>query len=337
MILVRAPLRISFVGGGTDLPAFYRKYPGKVISVTINKFVYVTINPSYHPDNFIIKYNKIEIVKSPDKLKHDRFRVSLTKIFPMKKGLEISSLADLPAGTGLGSSSSFSCALLKGLNVLNNGYYSKEELAQKASELEIDLLGEPIGKQDQYAAAYGGFNVIQFNPDESVEVTPLLMNHKDLIDLNKHFLLFYTGITRSASEILSNQQQKIEKNFETYKKMSDSVDIFKKHLLNKDFKKLAEMLSEGWLLKKSLSQKISTSIIDKLYERTLKDGAWGGKILGAGGGGCILVMAKPSQHEIIRKGIFQEAKKNKLKDFQEIDFSFTQSGTDILFNNNQYI
>jgi D-glycero-alpha-D-manno-heptose-7-phosphate kinase len=251
-----------------------------------------------------------------------------------KGGLEISSLSDLPSGSGLGSSSSFTCVAIKGLSALRGQYLSKEELAREACRLEIDVVGEAIGKQDQYAAAYGGFNVFQFNKDESVDIQPLMINHTDLSDFKDHLMLFYTGVAREAVTVLADQQQSLNDNIETYKQMSDSVDDFKNKLLEKDFKALGEMLHQGWLRKKSLSDKISNKFIDALYEQAIKNGAWGGKVLGAGGGGSMLFIADPSKHSAIRSALVEEAKRSNISGFEEIDFSFTQSGTDVLFNNN---
>jgi D-glycero-alpha-D-manno-heptose-7-phosphate kinase len=303
--------------------------------VTINKYVYLTINPSsYHLDDFIIKYRETEVVHHPKDLVHDRFKVALLETGLTKGGLEISSLADLPAGTGLGSSSTFLCALLKGISAYQGHELSKEDLAREACQLEIEVLKAPIGKQDQYAAAHGGFNVIQFNSDDTVDVMPINMPRKTADDFQSHLLLFYTGVSRDANVVLTDQQKNIEKNFEKYKKMSDSVLTFKNHLLKGDFKSAAGMLHEGWLMKKSLSDKISNKYIDSLYEKAIKSGAWGGKVLGAGGGGCLLFIAPPEKHVAIRNAMKKEAAKNKLKDFREIDFSFSDSGAEVLFKSN---
>ena len=333
MILVRAPLRISFIGGSTDLPAFYRQYPGMIISMTINKFVYLTINPSdYHSYDIIVKYKETEVVSKPKELKHDRFKAALIQAGIKKGGLEISSLADLPAGTGLGSSSSFTCALIKGLGSLQKKKFSKKTLAEAACHLEIDVLGAPIGKQDQYAAAYGGFNIIKFNTDDSVTVSPLKLSNKELAEFKSHLLLFYTNKTRKADSVLFDQQKKIKDNRETYKNMANSVLSFKKNLLKKNYQILGEMLHKGWQQKKSLSNKISNESIDKLYETSIKHGAWGGKILGAGGGGCLLLMAPLSKHPAIRKALLDTAPKNGFPGLREVDFSFTKFGTEVLFN-----
>ncbi|MGC9611139.1 MAG: GHMP kinase [Minisyncoccia bacterium] len=336
MILVRAPLRMSFVGGGTDQPDFYHRHPGRVLSVTIDKYVYLLINPTPLINKFTLKYQKVELVDHPRELEHTRVKAALLHLGITDEGLEIGTFADLPAKTGLGSSSSFSVALLKGLHAHLGRKLSKEEAAEAASYLEIELLKEPIGKQDQYAASFGGFNVFQFNPDNSVTVEPVLLDFKKKLALEDSLILFFTGITRAASSVLGDQRAKIEKNLETYKKMADSVHDFKKLLLNGDIEGMAKMLHEGWLRKKSLASEISNSVIDDLYEGGIKAGAWGGKILGAGGGGCILFLAPKEKHGAVKEAVATLAKVNNLNEFREIPVKFIQSGTDILFNNHRF-
>lgn len=331
MIIVRAPLRISFVGGGTDLPDFYHQYSGRVISTTIDKFVYLSINQAYLLNKFVMKYQITEIVSDPREFKHDRVREALLDL-NFKSCIEISSSADVSARTGLGSSSSFSVALVKGLNYFLGKSMSRVEVAEAACRLEIELLKEPIGKQDQYAASFGGFNIFQFNPDESVTVEPILLDYKKMAKFKDHLVLFFTGITRNASSVLGEQKTKIEKNFATYQKMSDSVYDFRDMLMNSDLEGLAAMLHEGWLRKKSLASGVSNNLIDVMYETGIKSGAWGGKILGAGGGGCLLFLASPEKHEDIKTALKKFASENNLPDAKEIPFNFTQSGTDILFS-----
>ena len=198
--------------------------------------------------------------------------------------------------------------------------------------LEIDLLKEPIGKQDQYAAAYGGFNIFQFNEDDTVDVEPVLIGYDKKNELEDHMLLFYTGITRDASSVLVDQLTKINDNFDIYCKMADSVDNFKDKLVSGDIKGMANMLHEGWLSKKSLGDNVSNDLIDRLYQTCISAGAWGGKILGAGGGGCMFLLASPDNHQNIREKMYQIAKENSLENFKEIPIKFTQSGADVLFN-----
>lgn len=333
MILVRAPLRISFVGGGTDLPDFYKQHPGRVLSVTIDKFVYVLINPTPLIDKFTVKYQKTEFVSHPSELENTRVKAALLDLNFVNSGLEIGTFADLPAKTGLGSSSSFSAALMKGLSAYGGRKLSKKEAAEMACRLEIDLLREPIGKQDQYAASFGGFNIFQFNSNGSVDVEPILIDYKKKTNLESNLLLFFTGITRPASSVLSEQRSKIEQNLETYKKMADSVYEFKDMLLRGDVKGMAAMLHEGWQRKRGLASNVSNALIDDLYEMGLKAGAWGGKVLGAGGGGCLLFLAPPEKHDEVRKTMQIMATQNQLAEFKEIPVKFINSGTDIMLNN----
>ena len=335
MIITRAPMRISFVGGGTDIAEFYTRYPGRVLSTSIDKYVYVASHSGYS-ENIILKYSKTETVKEITEIEHTRFREALNTM-GIGKGIEIASFADLPANTGLGSSSSFSVALMKNLFAVKGEKKSKEDIARVACELEIDILKEPIGKQDQYAASYGGINMIQFNEDGSVTVEPLFIDYEFRSRLEEHLLLFFTGLTRSASAVLSVQKQTMDEKFEVYKEMSDSVLVFKDKLLAKDIQGMADMLHEGWMKKKSLSSGIATSVIDSLYEAGRAAGAWGGKLLGAGGGGCLLFVAPPEKHAAIRATLENIAQDQGLQDFKDIHFSLTQGGVDVLFNtdNNQ--
>lgn len=322
---------MSFVGGGTDLPAFYKKHPGRVLSATIDKFVYVLINPTPLIDKFTVKYQKTEFVSHPSELEHTRIKAALLDLNFIQTGIEIGSFADLPAKIGLGSSSSFSVALLMGLHAYTDKILNKTAAAEAACHLEIDLLKEPVGKQDQYAASFGGFNIFQFNSDGSVDVEPIRIDHKKRIALENHLLLFSTGITRPASSVLSEQRSKIEKKFNTYKKVADSVYAFREKLLNGDLKGIATMLHEGWLRKRGWASNVSNTTIDELYKRGLDAGAWGGKILGAGGGGCLLLLAGPEKHNNIRNTMKTMATQNQLTELKEIPVKFINSGTDILF------
>lgn len=336
MIIVRTPLRISFVGGGTDLPEFYRRYPGRVVSATIDKYIFVVVNPTPLISRFTTKYDKTESVVHPNALEHTRVKAALLDL-GINHGIEIGSFVDLPGRTGLGSSSSFSVGLMKGLHAFSGRRLSREEAAHAASRLEIELVGEPIGKQDQYAAAYGGINMFQFNPDESVAVEPLLLDFRARRKLEKHLMLFYTGITRNASAVLTDQRKKIDERFETYKEMSDSVPVFRDLMLAGDVRGMADMLREAWGRKKSLSSGISNVLIDNLYEAGIAAGAWGGKILGAGGGGCLLFIAPPEAQEAVRKRLAGAAAQNALAEFREIPVKFVQSGADVVFHHKRSI
>ncbi|MDP2598884.1 MAG: GHMP kinase [Candidatus Liptonbacteria bacterium] len=331
MIVVRAPLRISFVGGGTDLPDFYHRYPGRVISTAIDKYVHLVFNRTPLVPKISVRYNASETVDHPKDLVHTRVRAALLDM-GIHKGLEIGSFGTLPAKTGLGSSSSFSVALMKGLNAYMGKKLDKYEAAEAASRLEIQLVGEPIGKQDQYAASFGGLNIFQFNPNDSVEVTPVLLDFKKRMDLENHTMLFFTGLTRAASSVLTEQRKNINDKFETLKQMSDSVPKFATLLAAGDFKGCGEMLHEGWVRKKSLASNVSNPVIDDLYGAGMTNGAWGGKVLGAGGGGCVMFLAPLDKKPAIRAAVQKIAVSNSLKEFQEIPVKFIQSGAEILFN-----
>lgn len=334
MIVVRAPLRISFVGGGTDLPDFYHRRPGRVISTAIDKFVYVVVNRTPMIDKITARYAITETVDKPEDLKHTRIKAALA-YHGIEKGIEISSFASMPSKTGLGSSSSFSVALVKALNAFQGKKIDAGEAAEAASNLEIHLVGEPIGKQDQYAASFGGFNVIQFNPDESVDVTPVLIDYKKKILFQDSLLLFYTGITRAASSVLTEQKANIDSKFQTLSEMADSVPEFADRVMAGDIRGLGAMLHQGWLKKKSLASNISNPTIDDLYNAGISSGAWGGKILGAGGGGCVMFICPVEKKANIRDAVKKLAIEKNLNDFREIPVKFVQSGTEILYNGDQ--
>lgn len=336
MILVRVPLRISFLGGGSDLPDVYRKICGRVLSVTIDKYIYIVINkPALH-NTISVRYSRTETVEKPQDIEHPLFRTALLD-FGIDKNIEIGSFASIPAKTGLGSSSSFAVGLAKGLSAYLGRKMSKEEAARAACRLEIDILQEPIGKQDQYAASYGGLNVIEFLPDESTTVKPVLVDYSKRLMFKSHLLLFFTGMMRSASEILSDQQTRISQNLERYKKMAGDVLLFQEYLFEGDMRGVGALLHEGWQDKKRLGGRVSNGQIDALYEAGLGAGAWGGKILGAGGGGCLLFVAPPDRHNALRAALADTARATGLDGFQEIPFRFTEGGAEIHFNQLQHM
>ena len=334
MIIVRAPLRISFVGGGTDLPDFYKQYPGRVISAAINKFTYVTINHIPHTKKVIVKYRNTEVVDHPSQLEHTRVREALLDL-GIHRDVEIGSFADISAKSGLGSSSAFSVALLKGLHAFLGKNIGRQEVAEAASRLEIYILKEPIGKQDQYAAAMGGLNVFQFNSDHSVDIKPVFLSHDVKKRLENHLILFFTGVTRDAGSVLSEQRSNINDKLETLKQMADSVYEFEKLLLKSDFEAAGKMLDEAWKRKKSLASKISNNSFDLLYEEGVKLGAHGGKILGAGGGGCMLFIVPPEKRESVKKAVIEIANKENLIGFEEVPFKFTECGVDIVYRDDR--
>lgn len=331
MIIVRVPLRISFVGGGSDLPDFYHITPGKVISSTIDKYVYIAINPAPLLRGITARYAITETVKDVKDLKNDRIREVMLDL-GVKDNMEIGIFSQMPVGTGLGGSSSFTVGLIKGLSTYLGKRLDKGEIAEAASKIEINRLNEPIGKQDQYAASFGGFNVFRFNTDETVDVDPILLDFKNRIDLENHMIMFFTGITRKASSVLSEQKSNTENKVDTLRSMTELVEVFRNKLMGGDFKALGQLLQKNWLMKKELASKVSNETIDKLYESGIKTGAWGGKVLGAGGGGCILFLAPLSKKDEIRKAMEKQSKQCKLDDFKEIPIKFVQSGVEIVSN-----
>jgi len=299
MIISRTPLRISFAGGGTDLSAFYKNQPGAVTSTAINKYLYVTINKKF--DNRIrVSYSKTENVDHVDDLHHGLVREAM-KLTGLDRGVEITTIADIPSrGTGLGSSSSLTVGLLNALYAYQGIMRSRQTLANEACQIEIDILGEPIGKQDQYIAAYGGIQYIQFNPDESVYVDPVICSPKTKLALEKHMLLFYTGITRKASKILTKQIKNTGKKSENLKKMKELSEKVRDSICKNKVNDVGKYLHRGWLYKKELANGISNPIIDEYYEKALSVGALGGKILGAGGGGFLLIFCELKNHVVYK-------------------------------------
>lgn len=325
MIIVRVPLRISFVGGGSDLPAFYEQSPGKVISMAINKYIFVALNEKFD-GKFRIGYSVTEIVDKPDEVQNTRVRAALEH-FGVSNGLEIVSMADVPSsGSGLGASSSFSVALVHGLAELMShpARHDRQAIAEGACHIELSMLKERIGKQDQYAAAFGGINVIDFAPEKTT-VTPVKMSRPAIEAFKSHLLCFNVGGARSAAEILKGVSHGFEsdrKKFAAQKKMVGYVEPFRKALMAGDYRKLGTILHESWLLKKK-SHSLSHAGIDAVYAGGLKAGAWGGKLLGAGGGGFMLFIAPPKAHAKIRKAL------SKLR---EMPIGFDRAGSTIVFN-----
>jgi D-glycero-alpha-D-manno-heptose-7-phosphate kinase len=327
MIISRTPLRISFTGGGSDLPAYYRKFSGAVISTSIDKYVYISVNKKFD-DGIRLSYSKTEDVISRNQLEHKLVKATL-EYLDINGGLEITSIADIPSkGTGLGSSSSFTVGLLNALNAFKSSYTSQSELGKKACEIEIDLCLEPIGKQDHYAAAYGGFNFIEFKPDESVVVTPIICKSETIKTIEDNIIIFYTGITRSASNILLVQSKVINSQLDKQdiqKRMVELTIDLKRELQNDNLDNFGSILHENWLLKKSLVKEISSGDIDDLYERARRAGATGGKILGAGAGGFLLFYAPLEKHDAIRK---------ELKILKEVKIKFEPVGSQIIYYQN---
>jgi D-glycero-alpha-D-manno-heptose-7-phosphate kinase len=324
MIISRTPFRMSFVGGGSDLPAYCRHQPGAVISTAIDKYVYVTINKKF--DNGIrIAYSKNEEVSSVDQIEHRLVKAVLQEL-QINGGIEITTIADIPSkGTGLGSSSSFTVGLLHALNAYKGIFSSSESLGTVSCRIEIDICQEPIGRQDQYAAAYGGFNMMEFMPDESVRVAPIICDPKTIQQIEQNTLLFYTGITRSASGLLLQQSAEIASSLEKQSLMSKMVALthqLKAELEQNNVHAFGQILHENWMLKKSLTKGISSPEIDDWYNTALQVGATGGKILGAGAGGFLMLTAPIEKHPAIKQA---------LKVLPAINVKFERQGSRIIF------
>jgi D-glycero-alpha-D-manno-heptose-7-phosphate kinase len=291
MIITRSPLRISLGGGGTDLPSYYREHTGFVISAAIDKYVYITLHETFAQE-LIVKYSKMEAVQSVDQVKHPIVREALKLVDVGVPYLEIISMSDIPANSGLGSSGSFTVALLRALHAMKKDLVPRQELAEQAAHIEIDLLGEPIGKQDQYIASFGGITCFQFLPEGRVEVAPLRLTSETLYNLEDNLLLFFTGYTRSASEILKDQDTRsrasdpeITAHLHFIKQLGyDSKDALERG----DLPRFAELMHVHWEHKKTRHGNMSNPRIDEWYELARGHGALGGKLIGAGGGGFLL-------------------------------------------------
>ena len=323
MIITRTPFRISFAGGGSDLPAFYKRASGAVLSTTINKYMYLSIHPYFDPDSIHVKYSETELVREASDLQHPILRALVGEM--QITGVEITSSGDVPSGTGMGSSSAFSVGLYHCLSAYSGKFRSKEELAQKACEIEIDKLLNPIGKQDQYAAAYGGLNFMQFFPTGEVQVEPVIVPRKLLRKIDDNLLLFYTGDVRSAGEILEEQTKNLEQSDDRFNSLSTMVSQafeLKSALESGDIDDFGALLNEGWKLKKSLATAISNPRIDHYYELAItQGGAYGGKLLGAGSGGYLLFYCIPEHQEKLRQ---------TLSELQELPFSITRTGSEVI-------
>jgi D-glycero-alpha-D-manno-heptose-7-phosphate kinase len=292
MIITRAPLRISLGGGGTDLPSYYREHGGFVLSAAIDRYVYITLHETFRPE-FLIKYSAMESVQTIDEIKHPIIREALRMVPVAAPHLEIVSMSDIPAGTGLGSSGSFTVALLRALHTLNRDFVPRQILAEQACKIEIDLLQEPVGKQDQYIASFGGITGFEFPQDGPVQVTPLPLSNETLYNLEDNLLLFFTGFTRSASAILAEQDQKTRGGDSGMIDHLHQIKQFgfesKAALETGDLRRFAAIMHEHWERKKYRSKAMTNSQIDEYYQLARDNGALGGKLIGAGGGGFLMV------------------------------------------------
>lgn len=321
MIISRTPFRISLAGGGSDLPDHYRVSGGCVTAMAINKYMYITVNKRFD-HTLRVGYSKMELVDTVDELQHPLVREAL-KLTGIVNGIEVTSMADIPAQTGIGSSGSFVVGLLNALYAYRGIHASAERLAAEACKIEIELLNEPVGKQDQYLAAFGGMRFIEFNPDESVYCTPIICSPETRLELERHLMLFYTGITRPAASVLKEQKERTQLNREVLahlcEQAKDIRDILRKerHLIS-----IGDILHQGWLLKRKLASNVSNEQIDRYYETAMEAGALGGKILGAGGGGFLLLFVEPQNQERVRQA---------LSNLRPVQIGFEPQGSKIIY------
>ena len=323
MIISQTPLRISFVGGGTDLEEFYKEHTGMVLSASINKYIYIFIHKHYDRHRFLLKYSEIEEGDNINKIKNSLIReaMRLTDV----NGVEIVSMSDMPtSGIGLGSSSAFTVGLLNALYAYKGEYKTPDQLAKDACKIEIEILKKPIGKQDQYIVSHGDLNTITFHKDNSVDIEKISLPPRNRQDLESRLLLFFTGKTRSADKILTQQKKNMQNKIESLLKMKNIVTEAKKHLINDHLDEFGKMLHKNWLEKRRLARNITNTEIDFYYKRALSGGAMGGKICGAGGGGFLLLYCPIEKQNDIR---------NNLADLNEVSFKFENKGSRIILNN----
>jgi D-glycero-alpha-D-manno-heptose-7-phosphate kinase len=323
MIISRTPLRVSLVGGGSDMPAFYSEEPGAVVTTAIRKYIYITVNRKFD-SRIRASYSVTEIVDSVGQVQHELIRECMQKL-RIDGGIEITSISDIPSqGTGLGSSSSYTVGLLKALYAYSNQYVGAERLARESCQIEIEGLRKPIGKQDQYIAAYGGLKYIRFNPDGSVFVDPLVCSAATRHKLETDLLLFYTGITRSADPILAEQQHNLTngRRRRALRRLVQLADELRRALAGNDLEAFGEILHESWMVKKAMANGVSSGQIDEWYDRARASGAIGGKITGAGGGGFLLLYAPSDRHDAIV---------NALPDLRRVSFGFEPHGSTVIY------
>ena len=322
MIISRTPFRISFAGGGSDLPSFYKRETGAVLSTSIDKYMYIAIHPYFERNKIQLKYSKTEQVDSIEAIRHPIFKEVL-KMYNLT-GVDLNSIADIPSGTGLGSSSSFTVGLLNAVRAYLGKATSGERLGELACDVEINRVGSPIGKQDQYAAACGGLNFITFYGDETVNVEKIIMQPDKKKELEDNLLMVFVGGEHSANDILKNQQAAIsdQKKFDAQKQMVKLAYNLRASLEHNNLDDFGRILHEGWLLKKSLTSGISNGIVDEMYNKGMAAGAFGGKLLGAGGAGFILFYCPKDR---------QEAFREQMGDINEMPFHFDNFGSKIIY------
>lgn len=320
MIISQTPLRISFCGGGTDLKEYWEDYGGAVISTTINRNIFVVVKDRI--DNEIwLKYSENEIVKRLEEIKNTRWRECM-RMTGIIKGVEVTCLSDISKGSGLGGSSAFAVGSLNALHTLDGRHKSAKELAEEAAKIEIDILKEPIGLQDQYAVAYGGLNLIEFKREGNVLVNPIIVSNTLRNNLSSNLLLFSTGITRDANSVLSEQKKETKSKVEILHKMKEFAYASRDALHSSDLRKFGELLHQNWEYKKNMASNISNPVIDGYYDIARKAGAIGGKICGAGAGGFLLFYVEPEKQDKVRLA---------LRELKEVPINFESSGSKIIY------
>ena len=325
MIITKTPFRVSLCGGGSDIDSFYKKHGGCVISTTINKYMYITSHPSFDKKTTVLKYSKTETVHNINDIEHNIFRECLKK--EGLEGLEITSIADVPQGTGLGSSSSFTVGLIQNLKCHKREYISKDDLAKMACDMENNVVHTTNGKQDQYAAAYGGLNFYKFNKDGTVDVEPVLMSHDAFKQLEKNLIMIYVGGEHKAAKILKEQSKNIvsTKDKENgQKEIMEMTYTLKYELEHNNIDEVGRVLDKNWQIKKTLANGISNKFFDETYDKAIKAGATGGKLLGAGGSGFFLFYVPEKNQKKFREA---------MKDLPEMEFKFDHQGTTVIFVN----
>lgn len=325
MIIARTPFRISFAGGGSDLANYYEKFGGAVLSTAIDKYVYLSMHPYFFKDGYFLKYKEVEDVHNIEDIKHRIVR-EVFRLYNIK-GVDFNSSADIPSGTGLASSSAFTAGLITLCNAYNETYLSKEEVAEQACHVEIDLLKEPIGKQDQYACACGGLNFIEFEKNGHVNVEKVFLTTDGYKRLENNLMMFYTGQTRAAGDILKEQKKNTTDDAAKISNLHKMVQLakdLKQELLHNNIDAMGEILHQGWMYKKELAGSISNEFINHYYDFAMKNGASGGKLLGAGGGGFLLFYVKEENHQRLRYA---------MRELKELPFKFDNKGSTIIHYN----
>jgi D-glycero-alpha-D-manno-heptose-7-phosphate kinase len=327
MIISRAPVRFSLGGGGTDIPAYYQQFGGYLVASAIDKYIYVSANKRFY-DDIRLSYSKTEIVPSIEKVEHRIFREAL-KMTGVTKGIELTSVADVPANSGLGSSSSFTVALLNALHTYKRKFFTSRDLADQACQLEIERLGEPIGKQDQYIAAFGGVTAFTFNRDGTVEVEPVPVADEVIDDLANNLCIIYSGVERAASVVLSEQGQRVKAldqgTVERMHRIKELGHEVYRILVSGKIDAYGELLHEHWTNKRKLASKMTDSTIDEHYEAARKAGAIGGKLMGAGGGGFFMFYTRPQD----KRGVIEAMAARGLR---QLRFRFDADGARIVAN-----